>query len=126
MNLVKDASVTYFEVYSGVPCYEWELLFERTTPDEQFLRFNMQTHSKKTREGFLGLCDIMRATSNLPADAVELPMPHFASFVPPFGFVNVAWTLEDIQKLILRTKKEQLMGMQVTAEFARQKAARGE
>ncbi len=53
-------------------------------------------------------------------------MPYFGSYVPPFGFVDIAWTIEDIRKLIVVTKKEQRMGMRVTAEFARLKAEKGE
>lgn len=125
-NMARNASATYYEVYSGSPYYEWENMFERTNPDERFLRFNMQTHSEKGRSFFLQLHDFERIAYNLPIGVIERPMPYFGSFVPPFGSICIAWTLDDIQKLITMTKKEQLMGMQVTAEFARLKAAKGD
>ena len=124
-DLVRNVSATYYEVYSGSPTCEWENLFERTNPGEQFLRFNMQTHSEKGRSFFLQLHELERIAYDLPLGIIERPIPYFGSFVPPFGSICIAWTLDDIQKLITMTKKEQQMGMQVTAEIARRKAAKG-
>lgn len=68
--LTRHASVVYYEVYTGEPCYEWKSLFERATPDERFFRFNMQSHSKNACASFLEFGYIIRATSNLPIDAI--------------------------------------------------------
>lgn len=113
IDLVRNASAAFYEVYSGTPDNEMEALFNEAIQDELLLRFNIQKHSKNARARFCGVNDLERRAYDLLANAEEKPLPYFGSFVPYIGHVGIAWTSDEVRELIARTKKEVAIAKQV-------------
>ncbi len=54
LDLARDTSATFHEVYSGTPHRELEGLFDTAYQGEGFLRFDVPKHSNEARVGFVG------------------------------------------------------------------------
>lgn len=109
LKLTRGFSATFYELYSGTPDSDLERLFDQIHPDEQLLRFDMQAHSRTAYEFFCKTNDFVRTPLGIETVSVELPLPCFRSYVPPFGQIGTAWSKEEIMQLIERARKEKLL-----------------
>lgn len=116
LDLMRRAEATFYEVYSGVPSYELEVLIEESLPGEQFLRFDMRGHSEKTKASFCNLGYVERRAYDFPDNVKEKPLPYFNTYVRGMGPVGIAWSLSEVPDLIARMRRE-VIQMRYAAEI---------
>jgi hypothetical protein len=122
LDLVRDTSATFYEVYSGIPARELEGVFDTGHQGEVFLRFDVQKHSDEARGRFCQLGDLERRAYALPATLSEKPMPYFGAFVPGIGHTGIAWTSDEIRELIARTRQDEVRAKCVAEQTGKGKA----
>ena len=105
-ELVRHAPAVYYEVYDSVVDEELEDCIKESVLDELLLRFNMRDHSETGRFRFCALNDFECRAYKFPSGTREMPLPYFASFVPGYGRIDVAWTRDEVEKLINSTRSE--------------------
>ena len=107
LALAQSASAIYYEVYDELASRDIERMIEESSTDELLLRFNMREHSQAGRSRFCDFGAFARKIYGLPEDTTtEVPLPYFASFLPSYGRVDIAWKPEEIERLIAVTLRE--------------------
>ena len=121
LDLVRNTVATFYEVYSGAPNGEFEGLFDKEHHGEHFLRFDVEKHSAEARARFCQLSDLERRAYDLPATTSEKPMPYFGAFVPSIGHTGIAWTSDEVQELIARTRQDEVRAKGVAEHIEKNK-----
>lgn len=121
LDLVRNTSATFYEVYSGTPNKDLEGLFDKDNPGENFLRFDVEKHSGGARARFCQLSELERRAYDFSATTTEKPIPYFGAFVPGMGHTGIAWTIDEVRELIARTRQDEVRAKGVAEHIERSK-----
>ncbi len=115
LKLVGSSRVTFYEVYDGTPNADIEQLLVEKATDELLLRFDMSLHTSPGRARFCSLSDFERKGYGLPRKTPEMPMPYFSAYLLGYGRVDVAWTRDEVEMLIVKTREERDLVTKINA-----------
>ena len=115
-ELVRSCRLTFYEVYDGTPNDAIEQILIDRTSDELLLRFDMKLHTPQGRARFCSLNDLEKKCYGFPQNFLGMPLPYYSTYLLGYGRVDVAWTLAEVERLIIQSQQEKKIVEEIHAK----------